>query len=201
MHAEIADLSIYDGLMILAAYFVGGFSPGYILVRTLRGIDLRTVHSGSLGARNAGRVLGRKGFYVTLVVDILKGFVTVLAARYLGYSPEIVGAVTVAVIAGHIWPLWFNFHGGKGIATSMGAFGALNIKLLIIGGLLLLVSYIVTHRFLACWIGTLLAMPLIAFLLDYSMNIVVPLAASAAIILLAHKDNIRQARMTAKRKA
>ena len=106
MYAELADLSINDGLMILAAYFAGGISPGYILVRTLRGIDLRTVHSGSLGARNAGRVLGRKGFYATLVVDILKGFVIVLAARFLGFAPVVVGAVTVAVIAGHLWPLW-----------------------------------------------------------------------------------------------
>jgi len=195
MQGVFSDLTIYDGFMVLAAYCVGGISPGYILVRTLRGTDLRCVHSGSLGARNAGRVLGRKGFYITLVIDILKGFVIVLAARWLGYSPVIVGAVTVAVIAGHIWPVWFGFHGGKGIATSMGAFGALDIRLLIAGGLVLLVTYLLTRKFLPSWVATLLVMPVIAFTFDYPMSITVPLMASAAIILIAHKDNIRQARL------
>ena len=194
MQAELADLTFYDGLMILAAYFVGGLSPGYILVRTMCGKDLRTVHSGSLGARNTGRVLGRKGFYVTLVIDILKGFVIVLLARVLEFSPVVVGAVTVAVIAGHIWPVWFGFHGGKGIATSMGAFGALDIILLIIGGLVLLITYLVTRRFLASWVATLIGMPVIGLALDYPMYILIPLIASAAIILVAHKDNIKQAR-------
>ena len=195
MQGVFADLTIYDGFMVLAAYCVGGISPGYILVRMLRGTDLRSVHSGSLGARNAGRVLGRKGFYATLVIDILKGFVIVLAARWLGFSPVIVGAVTVAVIAGHIWPAWFGFHGGKGIATSMGAFGALDIRLLIAGGLILLVTYLLTRRFLPSWVATLLVMPIIAFTFDYPMAITVPLMASAALILIAHKDNIRQARL------
>lgn len=201
MQAAFADLTIYDGLMVLAAYCVGGISPGYILVRALRGTDLRSVHSGSLGARNAGRVLGRKGFYATLVIDILKGFVMVLVARWLGYAPAIVGVVAVAVIAGHIWPVWFGFHGGKGIATSMGAFGALDIRLLIAGGMILLVAYLLTRRFLPSWVAALLVMPVIAYAFDYPMSITVPLAASAAIILIAHKDNIKQARLRPETKA
>lgn len=200
MNPGIADLSIYDGLMVLAAYFVGGISPGYLLVRKLRGIDLRTVSSGSLGARNAGRVLGRKGFYTTLIIDMLKGFGIVLVARGLEYSPAVVGAVVVAVIVGHIWPVWFNFHGGKGIATSVGAFGALQIELWIMGGSILLITYLVTRRFQASWIATLVAMPVIAFSLDYPMYISVPLLASTAIILIAHKDNIKQAWLTQQRK-
>ena len=201
MQAEFADLSIYDGLILLAAYFVGGISPGYLLVRMLRGVDLHTVYSGSLGARNAGRVLGRKGFYATLVIDILKGFIIVMLARVLGYSPAVVGMVTVAVIVGHIWPVWFHFHGGKGIAASMGAFGALQLKLLIIGGIVLLIAYLLTRRFPLSWVLSLISMPAIAYLLDYSLYITVPLLVSAAVILIAHKDNIKQAGLTQVRKA
>ena len=100
MYSLMSDLTIYDGLMVIVAYFVGGISPGYLLVRFLRGVDLRTVYSGSLGARNAGRVLGRKGFYATLIIDILKGFVIVMLARVLEFSPAVVGMATVAVVVG-----------------------------------------------------------------------------------------------------
>ena len=201
MHSQIADLTIVDGLMVIAAYFVGGFSPGYLLVRMLRGIDLRTVYSGSLGARNAGRVLGRKGFYATLVIDILKGFAIVMLARFLAYSPAVIGMVTVAVIVGHIWPVWFHFHGGKGIATSIGAFGALQMTILMMGGIVLLTTYLLTRSFPLSWVLSLIAMPGIAYLLDYSIYITVPLLVSAALILIAHKDNIKQARLTQVRKA
>ena len=201
MYSLIADLTIYDGLMVIVAYFVGGISPGYLLVRFLRGVDLRTVYSGSLGARNAGRVLGRKGFYATLIIDILKGFVIVMLARVLEFSPAVVGMATVAVIVGHIWPAWLQFHGGKGIATSVGAFGALQITLLMTGGLVLLIAYLVTRRFPVSWVLSLISMPAIAYLLDYPMYISVPLLVSAAVILIAHKDNIKQAALTQVRKA
>jgi len=191
-YAEIIDLTLSDGLMILSAYLFGGFSPGFLLVRLQRGLDLRTIGSGSLGARNVGRVLGRKGFYFTLVADILKGAVIVWLASWLEFPPDIVGAVVIAVIAGHIWPIWLHFHGGKGIATSLGAFVALDYKILLMGGVVLLVTYMITRNFLASWIATLVAMPLIAFSLNYPLDVVVPLLISAAIILFAHKENIRQ---------
>lgn len=199
-YAGIFDLTVADGLMILAAYLAGGISPGYLLVRLLRGIDLRTTGSGSLGARNTGRVLGRKGFYATLVIDILKGALLVWLARWLGFPPGVVGAVVVAVIVGHIWPVWLQFHGGKGIATSLGAFVALDYKILLMGGVVLLATYLLTRRFLPSWIATLVAMPLIAFSLGYPMYVVVPLFVSAAIVLYAHKENIRQAWFTSEHK-
>lgn len=191
-YAELIELTLSDSLMILSAYLFGGISPGFLLVRLQRGLDLRTIGSGSLGARNVGRVLGRKGFYFTLVADILKGAVIVWLASWLGFPPGIVGAVVVAVIAGHIWPIWLHFHGGKGIATSLGAFVALDYKILLMGGVVLLATYMITRNFLASWIATLVAMPLIAYSLNYPLDVVVPLLISAAIILFAHKENIRQ---------
>jgi len=197
---EFINLTLSDGIIILSAYLVGGLSPGYVMVRLIRGIDLRTVGSGSLGATNAGRILGRKGFYATLIVDILKGILIVLLARMLEFPPGVVGVVVVAVIVGHIWPIWLNFHGGKGIATSLGAFLILDYKTLLIGGMVLLVAYLISRKFLVSWIATLVAMPLIAFSLDYPMYVVVPLLVSAAIILFAHKENIRQFWLTSEHK-
>ena len=195
------NFTINDSMIILSAYFIGGISPGYLLVRMLRGVDLRTIGSGSLGATNAGRILGRKGFYFTLVMDILKGVFAVLLARSLEFQPEIVCAVVVAVIAGHIWPLWLHFHGGKGIATSLGAFVVLDYKILLMGGVVLLITYLVTRKFLPSWIATLVAMPLIAHFLGNPMSVVVSLLVSAVIILIAHKNNIMQVWFTSENKA
>lgn len=197
---EFINITLADSVMIMLAYLVGGLSPGYLLVRMIRGVDLRTIGSGSLGARNAGRVLGRKGFYFTLLLDIFKGILIVLLARLLEFPPGIVGVVVVAVIVGHIWPLWLNFHGGKGIATSLGAFLILDYKILLIGGMVLLITYLLTRKFLVSWIATLVAMPLVAYSLDYPMYVVVPLLVSAAIILFAHKENIRQFWLTTEHK-
>ena len=195
------NFTINDSMIILSAYFIGGISPGYLLVRMLRGVDLRTIGSGSLGATNVGRILGRKWFYFTMVMDILKGVFAVLLARSLEFQPEIVCAVVVAVIAGHIWPLWLHFHGGKGIATSLGAFVVLDYKILLMGGVVLLITYLVTRKFLPSWIATLVAMPLIAHFLGNPMSVVVSLLVSAVIILIAHKNNIMQVWFTSENKA
>lgn len=191
-YTDIISLTLSDGLMILLAYLVGGISSGYLLVRVLLDTDLRTVGSGSLGATNVGRVLGKKGFYFTLAADILKGALMVWLARWLELSPGVVGAVAVVVIAGHIWPLWLHFHGGKGIATGFGAFVTLDYKIALIGVGVLLVTYMMTRRFLPSWVFTLVVLPPLAYTLDYPMTVVTPLILAAAIILFAHKENIRQ---------
>ncbi len=191
-YSDIINLALSDNLMILLAYLVGGISPGYLLVRMVLDTDLRTVGSGNLGATNVGRVLGKKGFYFTLVTDFLKGAVMVLLAKWLGFSPGVVAAVVVVVIAGHIWPIWLHFHGGKGIATGLGAFVALDYRILLIGGVVLLVTYMMLRRFLPSWIVTLAAMPLIAYILDYPLAVVAALILAAAIVVFAHKENIRQ---------
>ena len=191
-YTDLISLGSSDYLMILLAYLIGGISPGYLLVRVLLDTDLRTVGSGSLGATNVGRVLGKKGFYFTLVTDILKGALMVWLARWLEFSPVVVAAVAVVVIAGHIWPLWLHFHGGKGIATGFGAFVTLDYKIALIGVVVLLVIYMVTRRFLLSWVITLVVLPLLAYTLDYPMTVVVALMFAAAIIIFAHKENIRQ---------
>ena len=200
-YTEILNLTLNDSLMILSAYLIGGISPGYLLVRMLRDVDLRTIGSGSLGATNVGRILGRKWFYFTMAMDMLKGVFAVLLARSLEFPPEIVCAVVVAVIAGHIWPLLLHFHGGKGIATSAGAFATLDYDIFLMGIVVLLITYLVTRKFLPSWIATLVVMPLIAYFLGHPMSVVVSLLVSAVIILIAHKNNIMQVWFTSEHKA
>lgn len=109
---------------VVGAYLIGGLSPGYWLAKRRGGIDIRYTGSGATGATNAGRVLGKRGFYVVVLLDILKGFIASFSAICLmpGDSPLAWHCgVAYAVVAGHIWPVWLGFRGGKGVATFYGA--------------------------------------------------------------------------------
>ena len=180
-------------LVILAAYLIGGISTGYLLVRFRRGRDIRSMGSGSSGARNVGRVLGRSGFYLTLLGDVLKGLVVVWAAALLDCAPVIIGTTVVAVIAGHIWPVWLKFRGGKGIATSLGAFVALDYTLLLLGGGVMLLIYLLSRHFLLSWSMAFILLPVLTLLFGYPASLSASLGVAVVVILYAHRANISSA--------
>ncbi len=109
----------------LGAYLLGSFPTGYLVGRA-RGIDIRTVGSGNIGATNALRVLGKKWGYLVFAGDIFKGWLAVVLARVIspmiGEFDGIAGGLIAAmfVMIGHSFPVWLGFNGGKGIATSGG---------------------------------------------------------------------------------
>jgi glycerol-3-phosphate acyltransferase PlsY len=105
---------------VVGAYTLGCFGIGYYLVRARTGRDIREIGSGSVGARNVGRVLGLGGLCVTLLADFTKGGLAVWAARQASGSERLAGLALLAVSVGHIWPLQLGFRGGKGVATSLG---------------------------------------------------------------------------------
>jgi hypothetical protein len=112
-------------LGLLAAYLIGAIPIGFLVARAAGGTDIRRAGSGNIGATNVLRTLGTGPAVLTLVGDIVKGYVAVRAARSIG--PEVWAAAggTVAAIAGNCWPIFLGFRGGKGVATGLGAFLAL----------------------------------------------------------------------------
>lgn len=122
------DFSLTDALLLLAAYLLGAVPCGYIIGR-LHGLDIRTRGSGNIGATNLGRVLGKKWGVLCFLLDVAKGLAPTLAAKILHNAeagvPPAVALVGLAAIAGHVWPVYLNFRGGKGVATSCGVFLAL----------------------------------------------------------------------------
>ncbi|MCC6935031.1 MAG: glycerol-3-phosphate 1-O-acyltransferase PlsY [Thermomicrobiales bacterium] len=114
-------------LVLVAAYLIGTLPTGYVLTRFLAGVDLRSVGSGGTGATNAQRALGTKWGIIVAIVDVLKGVAAIVLARVAGVDDAWVAASGAAVIAGHCWPVWLRFRGGKGVATGAGAALALSL--------------------------------------------------------------------------
>jgi len=120
-------------IIVVAAYFLGSIPTGYLAARA-KGIDIRTVGSGNIGATNAMRVLGKPGGIAVLLLDALKGYVAVawacpfLMRTFNGPADELETLrilAGIAAVLGHNFTCWLKFKGGKGIATSGGAYLAL----------------------------------------------------------------------------
>jgi len=110
-------------LSLVVAYLIGGIPFGYLLVRWKTGEDVRAMGSGNIGATNVLRTTGRGIGAATLVLDIAKGFFAVwLAGRLSGASPVWMSLAALAVMAGHAYPVFLKFEGGKAVASFVGAF-------------------------------------------------------------------------------
>lgn len=112
-------------IAVLAAYLLGSLSFSYLIVRTLSGVDIRTVGSGNAGATNVLRVSGKLPGAVALLLDTGKGVAAVLLARSLSAGALVVALVGLAAVLGHMYPIFFGFRGGKGVATAAGTLGSL----------------------------------------------------------------------------
>lgn len=182
-----------DVICILLAYLLGGVCTGYYLVRFKAGIDIRNTGSGGIGARNVGRILGKPGFLLTLLGDLLKGYIAVLLARKFGLPASTVSLVLVAVIAGHVWPLPLHFRGGRGVSTAIGAYLAMDLRLALL--LLGLTFGLMVFRrgFILSGLVAFLLVPIVAYILELPGHAVKALAGSSAIIIFAHRERIRKA--------
>ena len=110
-------------LLPVEGYLLGSIPFGYLIVRLATGSDVRASGSGNIGATNVNRVAGAGAGAVTLLLDMGKGFLAVwLAARLTGDSITWMAASGLAAVAGHIFPVWLRFRGGKGVATAVGVF-------------------------------------------------------------------------------
>lgn len=114
----------------LAAYLLGSIPFG-LLIGKRRGVDVRTTGSGNIGATNVARSVGKKLGALVLLLDALKGALPVIglrvaAAQGVSVPPAVVAAVALAAIVGHCYPVWLRFRGGKGVATALGVFLAVD---------------------------------------------------------------------------
>lgn len=171
-------------------YVIGCISTGYYLVKWRMNQDIRTLGSGAAGARNVGRILGQAGFVSVLLGDALKGAIVIWIAQYFQSNSTVLIMTTIAVVAGHIWPVQLGFRGGKGLATGIGAIFAfaplLALAILLLAGLLIGLFRQQTTGAL----GAVTAAPLLAFLLAYPTPMWSGTIVLVAMVLYAHRQNV-----------
>ena len=177
-------------LLLFASYAVGCIVGAYYLVRWKLGRDLRDLGSGTAGARNAGRVLGPRGFALALALDAGKGALVAWAAYRFAPEPWVAAAAIVAVVAGHVWPAHLGFRGGKGAATALGVMlvydPVATALLLGVGGLALAA----TRRFTVSGLIAIALAPGVVALRGAPAADVAALAVNALLILYAHRANL-----------
>lgn len=178
-------------LFVAGAYVLGCVSTGYYFVRLQIGQDVRQLGSGSTGARNVGRVCGAPGFVVTLVGDTAKGVLAIGGAVLAGLGEWELVVIAIAVFAGHVWPVQLRFRGGKGLATAMGAALVLDYWLVIVAFLVAGVVLAISRRFTLSGLLAVAVLPVVAAASGRSStDIVIGLSVLAALIMVAHRQNI-----------
>ena len=180
---------------IVGAYLIGAVPIGWLVSRAFGVSDIRRHGSGTIGATNVLRTLGRLPAIVTLLGDVLKGYVAVaLAARFTQGDPVAVALATVAAVVGNCWSVFLGFRGGKGVATGLGAL-LLLVPWATLAALPVFVAVVATFRFVS--LGSLLAalcVPLGAVLLGYPRASVLAALAVALIVVGRHHANIARLR-------
>lgn len=180
-------------LLAITAYLIGSIPTGIIVAKILGAPDPRTIGSGNIGATNVGRAGGKAAGIITLIGDVLKGFLIILLAFYIfGNSPKEASIAGLAVFLGHLFPLFLKFRGGKGVATALGVFLAIGP---LQATLALVLFIIIAAIFKYVSVGSIIAaasIPVFFSFFAYSQPYV-PLAAIIAVfIILKHSDNIKR---------
>jgi glycerol-3-phosphate acyltransferase PlsY len=196
----IRDLTLMTQIIVvIIAYLLGSIPFGYLIVRGKEGADVRTTGSGGTGATNVSRRAGKGAGVLTLVLDALKGAAAVLIAQTLSGNGWVVTAAAIAVIVGHIFPVWLGFRGGKGVATGAGAFLMLMPVALLCAGFIF-VAIVFFTRYVS--LGSMIAAATIPLFVWLQTVFVAPLTdlrpllaaaiAGALLIIFAHRGNIER---------
>jgi acyl phosphate:glycerol-3-phosphate acyltransferase len=176
------------------SYLLGSIPFGYLLVRIFTGEDVRASGSGNIGATNVSRKSPALGV-ATLLLDAAKGLAAVLVARMLFSGPHqqlIMTAAAFFAVLGHLFPVWLRFHGGKGVATSLGAFILLTPKsILCMVGLFLLVTAAFRYVSLGS-VASAAAFPLLVWALGEYVDLrqLLLIAAVSVLVIWKHRHNI-----------
>ncbi|HFC54086.1 MAG TPA: glycerol-3-phosphate 1-O-acyltransferase, partial [Gammaproteobacteria bacterium] len=180
-----------NGALIVAAYLLGSLSTAVVASRALGLPDPRTRGSGNPGATNVLRIGGRGAAAITLLGDMLKGLVAVLAGRLAGVGDGVVAAMGMAAFLGHLYPLFFGFRGGKGVATGLGVLLGISWP----AGLAALLTWLAVaaisrYSSLSALCAALLAPAWVA-LFSHSLPFLIMTILLCALLIWRHRSNIR----------
>jgi glycerol-3-phosphate acyltransferase PlsY len=176
-------------LAVAVAYLVGSIPFAFLLSRR-RGIDLRQVGSGNVGAANVLRSSGVSAAVLAMLLDACKGAFAVIVAQRIAGGPTAPVAAGLASVVGHIYPMWLRFHGGKGVATAAGVFGVLTPSALGVACAVFVLVVWATRFISAGSIAGAITLALVAAAGDAPAVVALGAAVAAALIIHRHRANL-----------
>jgi glycerol-3-phosphate acyltransferase PlsY len=187
--------------LVGVAYLIGSLSFAVILVRLRTGKDIRTEGSGNAGATNVLRAHGKALGLAVAALDIVKGAAGVLLVRQVTADPRYAAAAAFAAVLGHVFPIFYGFRGGKGVATAVGAFLVLSpyATLISIGAFVLVVA-LTRYVSLGSMIGVALLPPIAGGIFHAPTAVVAAAAATAVLVILKHRENLKRLAAGSERK-
>lgn len=180
----------------ITAYVIGSIPTGYIIVKSFTGQDIRKVGSGSTGATNVKRVMGKKWFFIVMLLDALKGAIPVLLMNFVPFFHSNSGTTAVLaaalVLIGHSKSLFLGFTGGKSVASGVGTILALCWQ---VGLCIAVIWGIITYFSRYVSLGSIIALalsPLLMFVFKQPTAYILYAAAGAIYVIYLHRENIKR---------
>ena len=180
-------------LILFLGYFFGSFPSGYLAGRITKGVDIRTLGSGSTGATNVLRHIGRRAAIAVFLLDVFKGILSILLAKYLGFNDSWQVAIGLSTLIGHIWPIWLNWKGGKAVATGLGIFLGLSwqVGISTLGVFILIIA--VFRIVSLASLSAAFALPLIMFISFSNSSFSIPFfiisLLASTLVIWRHREN------------
>lgn len=180
--------------LVPLGYLVGSIPFGLLVAKVSKGVDVRMVGSGNIGATNVLRTAGKGAAAITLALDILKGWAPVALSRTLGASEPLLACVALAAFLGHLYPVFLGLRGGKGVATFLGVMLALFAKVaFLVAAVWLFVAALFRYSSVAALVAAATS-PLFVWLIDGRPAYVVLMFVLFGFITIRHKENLQRLR-------
>ena len=181
-------------LVLFLGYLFGSLPSGYLAGRIAKGVDIRSLGSGSTGATNVLRHIGKRAAITVFLLDVCKGVLSILLAKYFLLNDAWQVSVGLATLIGHIWPVWLNWKGGKAVATGLGIFLGLSWQVgLATLGIFLLIIALFRIVSLAS-VSAAFALPIIMFISFNNSTISLPYLVisllAMTLVIWRHRENI-----------
>jgi glycerol-3-phosphate acyltransferase PlsY len=186
-------VTVPPAVLVLFAYLLGSISFAVLLVRATTGRDIRAEGSGNAGATNVLRSHGKKLALLVALLDVAKGVAAVLLMRLVTADPRLAAAAGFAAILGHVFPVFYGFRGGKGVATAVGAFLALSpLALLVCLAIFLAVVAATRYVSLGSVVALALLPPVSGLLFHAPRAVVTAAGLTALLIVVKHLPNLKR---------
>ena len=185
---------ILNLLILFLGYLFGSFPSGYLAGKIAKGIDIRSLGSGSTGATNVLRHIGKRAAITVFLLDVFKGVISILLAKYFLLNDSWQVAIGLSTLIGHIWPVWLNWRGGKAVATGLGIFLGLSwqVGISTLGVFIIMIAFFRIVSLAS--VSAALSLPLIMFLSFKTSSISLPFLLisllAMTLVIWRHRENI-----------